>query len=35
MKTIKKFVKKAFTAYCNNMYQAYKPCIDAGVNPFM
>ena len=35
MKTIKKFVKKAFTVYCNNMYQTYKSCIDAGINPFM
>ena len=35
MKTIKKFVKKAFTAYCNNMYQTYKSGIDAGINPFM
>jgi hypothetical protein len=35
MKKVKNAVKKAFATYCNYMYQAYKPCIDAGVNPFI
>ncbi len=34
-KHVRKYVKKAFKSYCNNMYSLYKPCYEAGVNPFI
>lgn len=34
MKTIKIFIKKAVKAYFKNMYEIYKPCYEAGINPF-
>lgn len=32
-KHVRKYVKKAVKSYCKNMYEFYKPCYDAGVNP--
>lgn len=32
---MKNLIKKAFIKYCNNMYNLYKPCYDAGINPFI
>ena len=34
-KTLKKLVSTAVTKYCNAMYDFYRPCIDAGLNPFI
>ncbi len=31
MKAMMKFIKNLWTAYCNNMYEAYKPMYDAGM----
>lgn len=33
-KNVKNYVKKAFKGYFNNMNYMYKPCLEAGVNPF-
>lgn len=32
---VKNYVKKAVKSYVNNVYAAYKPCFDLGVNPFL
>lgn len=32
---IKNIFKKAFNAYCNGMYEMYRPCLEHGVNPFV
>ena len=30
-----KMIKRFFKWYLNEMYEAFKPCIDAGINPWM
>lgn len=30
-----KMIKRFFKWYVNTMYKAYKPCIDAGINPWI
>ena len=35
MKKVKNFMKLICRAYFRNMMQMYKPCIDAGVNPWL
>lgn len=35
MKTLKRLVSTAVTKYCKVMYETYRPCFEAGVNPFI
>lgn len=35
MKKIKNFTKRAIKWYFTNMYEVYKPCYEAGINPFI
>ena len=34
-KRVKSFVKKCIKGYVNGLASAYKPCLEAGVNPFI
>ena len=33
-KRVKSFVKKCIKSYVNGLAIVYKPCLEAGVNPF-
>lgn len=35
MKKVKNIMKSICRAYFNSMIDMYKPCIDAGVNPWL
>lgn len=34
-KKVKSFVKKCIKGYINGLAIVYKPCLEAGVNPFI
>lgn len=34
-KRVKSFVKKCIKSYVNGLAIVYKPCLEAGVNPFI
>ena len=35
MKKVKNFMKSICRAYLENMAKMYRPCIDAGINPWI
>ena len=35
MRKVKNFVKKCVRGYINGLVTVYKPCLEAGVNPFI
>ena len=35
MKKVRNFISGLWMSYCRNMYNIYKPCIEAGINPFI
>lgn len=35
MKKVKSIISNAFSKYCKAMYEIYRPCYEAGINPFI
>lgn len=35
MRKVKNFVRKCVKGYVNGLVDIYKPCLEAGVNPFI